>query len=310
MPAPTPAADYRDELEPYARRIFDDGGNAELTAEKSQLAVEAYYASLDFVDDCIGELLDGLTKLGLVATTTVIYTSDHGEMLSRHGLWGKAVYYEPAVTIPLLMSGPGIAQTGGVVQDPISIMDLFPTCCGLAGVPTPEGLDGFDFSRLLADPEHVEGPRDFAPSVCFRYARRVVHERFQTDERQSHQAMRLLRGRRYKYVEIEGGDPLLFDLATDPEETTNLADRTELDDVHESMQSRLVSMGSWEEYREWIRRDRERLPPLSSGVKPTTPNQYRLPDGRVFDAEAELYKARWLYIPPEANGGIIPQMFG
>jgi hypothetical protein len=40
------------------------------------------------------------------------------------------------------------------------------------------------------------------------------------------------------------------------------------------------------------------------------PNQYMLPDGRIFDAEAELYAARWLYIPPQSDGGIIPQQFG
>ena len=43
---------------------------------------------------------------------------------------------------------------------------------------------------------------------------------------------------------------------------------------------------------------------------PTTPNQYRLPDGREFDAEASLYSVRWLPIQPGSNGGIIPQQFG
>ena len=44
--------------------------------------------------------------------------------------------------------------------------------------------------------------------------------------------------------------------------------------------------------------------------RPSTPNQYMLPDGRVFDAEASLYDARWLYIPPVNGGGVIPQQFG
>lgn len=72
-------------------------------------------------------------------------------------------------------------------------------------------------------------------------------------------AWRCVRGQEWKYVEIEGGKTLLFDLKNDPNETTNLA---------------------------------------------------TLPDGRVFDAEKCLYDARWLTVPPNCTGGIIPQMFG
>ena len=59
-----------------------------------------------------------------------------------------------------------------------------------------------------------------------------------------------------------------------------------------------------------LQADRERLPELVSGIKPTTPNQYQLPDGRVFDAEPSLYEARWLPVDDKATGGIIPQQFG
>ena len=68
---------------------------------------------------------------------------------------------------------------------------------------------------------------------------------------------------------------------------------------------------SWDDVHRQLAVDRERLPEFFSGMKPSTPNRYMLRDGRVFDAEGDLYGARWLTIPPEAlRGGIIPQMFG
>jgi hypothetical protein len=67
---------------------------------------------------------------------------------------------------------------------------------------------------------------------------------------------------------------------------------------------------SWEQVHVQLTADRERLPEFLSGYPPGTPNQYRLPDGRIFNAEESLYEARWLPIPPGATGGIIPQQFG
>lgn len=66
----------------------------------------------------------------------------------------------------------------------------------------------------------------------------------------------------------------------------------------------------WEQVHEQLAKDRERLPEFFSGQKPSTPNQYMLPDGRVFDAESDLYGARWLDMPEHDGGGSIPQQFG
>ena len=67
----------------------------------------------------------------------------------------------------------------------------------------------------------------------------------------------------------------------------------------------------WEQVHAQLEADRKRLREFLSGVKPTTPNQYMLKDGRIFDAEGDLYNARWQYMPPETcSGGGIPQQFG
>ncbi|MBL9216485.1 MAG: sulfatase-like hydrolase/transferase [Opitutaceae bacterium] len=272
---------------------------------------EGYYAALDFVDDCIGELLDGLRKQGLLENTIVIYTSDHGEMLGNHGLWAKTVYYQRSVGVPLLLSGPGIAAGAHEVAHPVSLMDLFPTTCELAGLPVPEGLDGRSLAAVLAAPAAAPAPHEAVLSAYYLYGAIVSSPHNPPPKTtEPNRAWRSARSARWKYVEIEGGRPLLFDLAQDPGETTNLAGRPEHAGVCAAHRAIVFRDFSWEGAKRQLAADRARVPQFKSGRPPSTPNQYRLPDGREFDAEAGLYGARWLTIPPGADGGIIPQQFG
>ena len=301
--------DFPDGLDDYARRCFAEEVGEDLTAEQQLRAREAYYACVDFVDDCIGELMRGLDAAGLLDDTIVIYTSDHGEMAGHHGLWGKVVHFEPSVGVPLLMSGPGIAPGNARVPHPVSLLDLFPTTCALAGLPIPPDLDGVDLSPLLVDPASADGPRRYAPSAYYAYGRRV-HMQGDTSEFEPYQAMRLVRDRDWKYVEVEGGRPVLFDLRNDPEETTNLAGDPRNAERCRQMREALFDGFSWDGAHRQLAADRARLPQYLSGLKPSTPNQYMLSDGRVFDAEGDLYGARWLPYPDLKGGGVIPQQFG
>ena len=223
---------------------------------------------------------------------------------------GKGIYFEPAVRVPLMISGPGISEGPHRVRGPISLMDLFPTVCGLIGLPVPDGLDGVDFSAVLADPESAVSPRDWVPSSYFGYGVRV-RGALGASEHDSHSAMRLVRERDWKYVEIEEGLPLLFDMRNDSCETVNLAGQPRYGERCQRMRKALRSGFSWEYVHRQLAADRKRIEEVLSGVKPTTPNQYMLPDGRIFDAESSLYDVRWLHLPPVADGGgIIPQQFG
>lgn len=294
--------------EPYARQRAS--GHLDLTDEEIQLGREGYYASLDFVDDCIGELIDGLKKTGALENTIVIYTSDHGEMLGNHGIWGKSVYFDRAVRVPLLIRLPNMALAGSSFTQPVSLIDLFPTTCGLAGIPVPVGLDGIDLSTLLTGTK--KDPQLDREAVCSMYCHygQLVKSVPTFSENEPHRAWRMARTNRWKCVEIEGGATLLFDLEKDPEENHDLSEDplqkkrlTQLRDlIHDGFR--------WSDVHHRMEEGRKRLPGFRSGKSPSTPNQYQLPDGREFDAEASLYQARWLPIQPGSNGGIIPQQFG
>lgn len=305
VPLPPLAEGEPGNLEPYAQMAIE-GDNPSLDEERA--ALEAFYASTDFVDDCIGELLDGLTASGLLDNTIIIYTSDHGDMIGRHGLWGKRVYFEESVAVPLLISGPGIKPGSHRWENPVSLMDLFPTTCALAGIPIPEGLDGVDQSKALAslDPDCV--PREFAPSSYYNYGIRINHR--QNPDQAPMNAMRLVRTRDWKYVQVEKGSELLFNLKEDPTESNNRINDPTLTDLITSLRAMLETNFSWEQAHRQLEADRKRVPDYLSGKRPSTPNQYTLRDGRVCDAETGLYDARWLHIPAAATGGIIPQMEG
>lgn len=307
VPAVELPHDWLDDLEPYTREL-SRRYYASLPPEQHLRGREAYYACIDFVDDCIGELLDALQHAGLLENTIVVYTSDHGDMACEHGLWGKGVYYEAAVGVPLLITGPGVRSGRHTADHVISLMDLFPTCCTLAGLPIPEGLDGIDFGSVLADPDGADPPRDFAPSQYFMYGVRT-RDVPRPAGGEPNSAWRSIRTRRWKYVDVQGGESLLFDMIDDPGETANLAGQAEHAELCRDLRKKLFEGFSWDQAMSQLDADRQRLPQYLSGLKPTTPNQYMLPDGRVFDAEAELYAARWLAVPC-VTGGIIPQQFG
>lgn len=91
-----------------------------------------YFGLVTHLDEQIGEVMRAAEGAGLLGTTHVMYTSDHGESYGHHGIFGKNHLLEPAARVPLLMCGPGI-EAGRVVQQPASGVDLFPTIVEAVG---------------------------------------------------------------------------------------------------------------------------------------------------------------------------------
>jgi len=170
-------------------------------------AVRAFYASVSFMDEQVGKILDALDRLKLTESTVIVFCGDHGWHLGEHGLWQKNSLFEESVRAPLILAGPGIPSRNATSKRIVELLDIYPTVAALAGLAAPRGLDGADLGPLLRDPD-APWTRP-AGSVVKRG--RILGRSIRTD-----------RWRCTEWDESRRGLEL-YDHETDPGETANLA---------------------------------------------------------------------------------------
>ena len=124
-----------------------------LTDDLRRQTLQAYYASISFMDAQVGRVIDSLEKNGLADDTVIVFTSDHGYHMGEHGLYQKMSLFEGSARVPLLIVAPGTSQAGAVVKTPVSHVDLYPTLLELIGVVTLHvGVLAALIGLLLAEP--------------------------------------------------------------------------------------------------------------------------------------------------------------
>ena len=114
-----------------------------------QRVVALYYGMISLVDHNIGKILGTLQETGLAGHTFVVFTSDHGDYLGDHGLYGKGLAYDGSIHAPLIYSGPGV-QGGRQIDSMASTLDIAPTLLDVAGLEEPEGVQGCSLKEALS----------------------------------------------------------------------------------------------------------------------------------------------------------------
>ena len=179
--------------------------------EKRGIAA-AYYTSVEYMDACVGRVLDALTKSGHDDDTLVVYLSDHGYFLGQHGRIEKHSSFEEAIRVPLVMRLPGTIPPKSRTPALVELVDLVPTLFEWTGVSATGPLDG---RSLVA----------VAEGRTAKHRQRVFVEYAQNDEamvRDERWKLVYERGRRRRTDGYDTGRPLvpdqlrLYDLAADP----------------------------------------------------------------------------------------------
>lgn len=213
-----------------------------------------FKASARSLDQGVGAVIDALDSYGLAGNTVVVLTTDHG--LAFPG--AKATLYDRGTGVMLLVRGPGGFHGGRVVDAQVSHLDVYPTWCELAGVPTPAFAQGASLLPLVRDGGTAE-----LHDVLFTEA--TFHA--------AYEPQRAVRRKRWKYIRRFGDRELpvlantddgpskdlllrhgwgerpvlreqLFDLVLDPNEMANLAG----DPTHAAVRAELAErLDAWME---------------------------------------------------------------
>lgn len=123
----------------------------DLSDKQTRQMIHGYLACVSYINAMLGRVLDEMDALGLAENTYTALWSDHGYMLGDYGDWSKYTAMEMDVKIPFLFSGPGIAENK-VSQTPVELIDLYPTLCDLAGLPTPDHVEATSLLPELREP--------------------------------------------------------------------------------------------------------------------------------------------------------------
>lgn len=120
---------------PWAERVASMTYGADLLVppDDRRKCTAAYYGLVSYLDDNLGRIMAALDANGLTDSTTLVYTSDHGDMTGSRGMWGKQQLYQESAGVPLIVAGPGI-PAGQVNDTATSLVDGFATVCDVMGV--------------------------------------------------------------------------------------------------------------------------------------------------------------------------------
>lgn len=175
-------------------------------SERAHL-LSQYDGAIAYMDEQIRLVVERLKRRGIYDGCLLIITSDHGEAFGERDLVDHGVgVYEHQVHVPLLIKFPG-SREARVVDQPVSLVDLMPTVMDVLGRPVPENVHGRSLLALHANRAPVIS--ESFPNFGF------LGERFRRVER-------AIYGGNMKYITSDKGTQDLFDLAEDPQETTNI----------------------------------------------------------------------------------------
>ena len=193
-------------------------------------AMRQFYSQMSMVDDGVGQVLAKLQEKGALEDTLVIYTADHGLSVGQHGFWGHGEdtwpsnMHRSANNIPLIMSHPSFAQPGSQVESPVGTTDIFNTI--------------LDFTHCSRRSNEAVSGQSLCPFLRGEDAELRDEVFMEQEETRAIRTSKWLFMRRFENVHYDFKHEL-YDLVSDPDERTDLAQRTEYAGVVSELSARL-----------------------------------------------------------------------
>ena len=211
--------DLEDILNKYGKPVKPHGTWKRVErAGRHKEAVQAYLATITFVDECLGVLLDGLEKSPYANNTIVILWGDHGWHLGEKQKYGKTQLWQESCRVPLMIKVPGVTSKKKRCDGIVNLIDIYPTLLDLCNLPVNPENEGRSFAPLVRDPDMKWN----TPTLTdYNYGGHRIYDG------------------RYSYIVfLEQGIEELYDHKTDPMEWKNLADN----DAYASVKARLKAL--------------------------------------------------------------------
>ena len=187
---------------PYMQDLRKYFETHQFTEEQIRAQRRGYYGCVTFVDEQLGRILSALDELGIAEETNVVYTTDHGEMLGKFGMWWKCILLDDATHLPLIAAGPDF-KAGAEVTTPVDLLDVQAAMFESLGCERPDDWRGTPLQQIPADdPE------------------RVVFSEYHAHGTRSGAFM--IRKGDWKLIYYMEAPHQLFNVVNDPEELSNL----------------------------------------------------------------------------------------
>ena len=192
---------------------------------ETALVSDAYDDCIAYLDSQIGKLMDELERRGVLDNTLVIITSDHGEELGEHGLFGHGrSLYSQELHVPLMILAPGNRAAGRVVAEPVSLRDLPATIRRLAGSQRDSPFPGKSLARYWKPGrgEHDQSAR------CSREV--ALREKVSKNPNRApawRGPMQSVVAYGKAYIRNADGREELYDLLSDPADSHDLVESTD-----------------------------------------------------------------------------------
>ena len=246
-PIPPPIGDFSElKNKPlYQRKIIDFYKKnllyltdySKMTAENIKRIRQHYFAAITLVDKQIEKIINTLRNKNLPDSTLIVFSSDHGDNLGDHGLPFKSNFYEGALMVPLIISGPGIPKGKRAERD-VNWLDLHATFLSVAGIEIPNHVQGENIKELLY--ETASSSASVSNKNPNKSQERNSERILERDIFSELLGSVMVKTERYKLVLCDNSEGELYDLLEKPLEVNNHFNDPSFGDIREELTSKIV----------------------------------------------------------------------